>query len=863
MAYKNDNGNFDLPDILDEEEELYPIMKRKTTKRVEDRSLDDVLIDDMLDYSDEPAPAAQPAPAAKNPPEPVYEEKPAEEPEEIAEEAPAEPEPAPQSVSAEPAPISEAVGGEKLNSRKSKHLRKNLGLDDDITDDSKTKSEKKKKKKYKRYVDPEKRRAFIKALIWLGILAVITYGCTVAVVNVYNKKYYEQTAEKLIEVSPEALAAEADAYYIDSDKDGLTDDFEVDVLGTDPKNPDTDGDKVTDGDEYRAGTDPLSAEDGGDAEYERDISAMSATLKLKGQTRAISRTTISEFKSSVNQYPGIISELYEITNIGGEADFELSVAPEELEQWGSTEENTVLYHLDPKDMIVTEVKTSFTDGVISGKLTDNGVYFAADKDMFRIDSGIDVMFLIDNSGSMYSAELVNGSEENDLDFKRVDLAQNLIDIFEENTSCGVAKFTASYKLLHPIGAGLEEAKQRLESIKTDGENFNGTEISGSIISAAEEFTDNTRRRYLIMITDGLPSVENEEREIEAIETCINKHISVIAISLGKQTDIGFLSEIAEKTDGMFYQATNADSFADMTDKLKRALYNDRLYINNDEGNNLAIAAIYDTGFTNADCVSASGIPTIYSSSGSLMGSAFLNKLYYTGELKLKTSAYDFSKDKFFIDGKANLGTYDITARGLYEQYIAREDKWDFASSNGQLMYSSDTANWLKNNGFSISPSQFADEIAQSDTMHMLRTITFQKLKEFGTYERAVIDPAGLPENEQQIFKAIDYYNDPDKVKLYSFGHDGDTAYELLSKELGSGVPSVLMTDTGEAFNAARLSVNTSNTSEYVIECFNLSDMKNTKLIYITRHEIYNKADTTVQYVAKMGGSEIKLYLVEQ
>lgn len=862
MAYKNDNGDFELPDILNDEEDMYPIMKRKTTKRVEERSLDDVLIDDTLDFDDY-APTAKPA--EKKPAEPPREEKPAPEPEEVPEpeEPVREPEPASQSPAQEPAPINSSVGGEKSNSRKGKHLRKSLGLDDDITNDDKQAPAKKKKQKYKRYIDPEKKRAFIRFLIWLGVLAVAAYGCTFAIVNFYNKEYYEQTAEKLIAIAPEALAAEADSYYIDSDKDGLTDDFEVNVLGTDPKNPDSDGDKVTDGDEYRAGTDPLSAEDGGTTEYEREISAMSAVLNLNGQTRDISRTTISEFKSSVNQYPGIISELYEISDIGGEAEFRLSVAPEELEQWGSTEENTVLYHLDPKDMIVTEMNASFTDGVISCKLDKNGVYFAADKEMFRIDSGIDVMFLIDNSGSMYSAELVKGSEENDLDFKRVDLAKDLIDIFEENTSCGVAKFTATYRLLHPIGAELEETKQSLETIKTDKENFNGTEISGSIISAAEEFKDNTRRRYMIMITDGLPSVENEEREIEAIETCISKHISVIAISLGKQTDIGFLSEIAEKTDGVFYQATNADSFGDMAEKLKRALYNDRLYINTDDGQNLAIAAIYDTGFTKADCIAASGIPTTYSSSGSLMGSAFLNKLYYTGELKLKTSAYDVSGDQFFIDGKANLGTYEIKARALYEQYIAREDKWDFASSEGQLLYGNDTASWLKNNGFSVSSCQFSEEIGQSDTMLMLRTITFQKLKEFGTYEKAVIDPTVLPEAEQQIFKAIDHYNDPSKVKLYSFGHDGDAAYEMLSRELGSGVPSVLMTDTGEAYNAAKLSVNTSNTSEYVIECIDLSDLKTTKFIYITRHEIYNEAPTSVQYVAKTGGREIKLYLVEQ
>ncbi|MFH0954020.1 MAG: choice-of-anchor Q domain-containing protein [Verrucomicrobiota bacterium] len=45
----------------------------------------------------------------------------------------------------------------------------------------------------------------------------------------------------------------------DADADGLTDGAEVNVYGTNPKNPDCDGDTQRDGDETWAGTDPLAA----------------------------------------------------------------------------------------------------------------------------------------------------------------------------------------------------------------------------------------------------------------------------------------------------------------------------------------------------------------------------------------------------------------------------------------------------------------------------------------------------------------------------------------------------------------------------------------------------------------------------
>ena len=50
-----------------------------------------------------------------------------------------------------------------------------------------------------------------------------------------------------------------DPAKVDSDNDGLSDGDEVLVYGTSPLNPDSDGDQVKDGDEILAGTDPRNA----------------------------------------------------------------------------------------------------------------------------------------------------------------------------------------------------------------------------------------------------------------------------------------------------------------------------------------------------------------------------------------------------------------------------------------------------------------------------------------------------------------------------------------------------------------------------------------------------------------------------
>lgn len=63
------------------------------------------------------------------------------------------------------------------------------------------------------------------------------------------------------EPATEEVVTEEPAAVVDTDEDGLTDDDEVNVFGTDPEVFDTDGDGVGDGDEVEAGTDPLVAEE--------------------------------------------------------------------------------------------------------------------------------------------------------------------------------------------------------------------------------------------------------------------------------------------------------------------------------------------------------------------------------------------------------------------------------------------------------------------------------------------------------------------------------------------------------------------------------------------------------------------------
>ncbi|MGI6689369.1 MAG: hypothetical protein ACOX63_00715 [Christensenellales bacterium] len=81
------------------------------------------------------------------------------------------------------------------------------------------------------------------------VFATDLYGYTV---NLFNESGKEEETETAYQ------------YFADSDKDGLSDSYEL-MIGTDPKNADSDGDGLTDGDEVlRHRTNPLSQDTDGD-----------------------------------------------------------------------------------------------------------------------------------------------------------------------------------------------------------------------------------------------------------------------------------------------------------------------------------------------------------------------------------------------------------------------------------------------------------------------------------------------------------------------------------------------------------------------------------------------------------------------
>ncbi|MDR0944390.1 MAG: VWA domain-containing protein [Ruminococcus sp.] len=683
-------------------------------------------------------------------------------------------------------------------------------------------------------------------------------------------------------------------YKLDTDEDGLTDSYELLFSATAPAKYDTDGDGVSDGIELLAEINPLEAKTDGITEdakrtfvYPMEIGP--ALVSVSGNWEVYT-SSVSEYPMSVENYPGILSPGVEITlsaaNPSGHIYFDSEKI--KLDKWGSNPDLKI-FRYNPEDGSMSLAGNGGTvsdDGAGITADVSSGIYFLADRNFLSATSGVNIMFVIDNSGSMYPETMVVGSEENDINFERVDFAENIINNLNEKVNFGVAKFTLRYSTLAPISDDDNAALTALESIKTTDENFDGTEISNSIIRAVDEFEDyKTDHNYIIAITDGLPTNADPLAEERAIKYAQDKNISVITIGLGKKIDPEFLSQIAEETGGVYYQAVNSGTFDSINGKIESLLYAGRTEtIQDDTGEgsktpDMNVLVIADSGFVvSEDTLSAKDIPTTHDPKGSDLGMAVFAAAYYSGTLNLSEApyttnsgaripGYNLSQSEFFVAGKQNLSELVLPKTELYGNYLKVTERWDFDEiADGVLPLSVSSIEALGPlTGFYQVLTTPYDWGGGRDIPGFLRAITFQPQRVFSDYEYPALDidtMAGENSDEFEVYTAVNYFNnyaDKGGVSWLSFGIDGQGAFDELVRQLTLGIPAVLVAD-GRSFNAAKLTRSQEDSSLYIIECYDPTDGSLTPTYIHMKSVALINDDIPFQYSASISKNPVNLYL---
>lgn len=184
-------------------------------------------------------------------------------------------------------------------------------------------------------------------------------------------------------------------------------------------------------------------------------------------------------------------------------------------------------------------------------------------------NGVDIMIAIDVSGSMVRS--------NDfLPKNRLEVSKDLIKNFIKkrvNDRMGLVVFGGAAYLQSPLTNDIESLVEIVGEVNQNTVDEQGTAIGDAIILSTYRLkSSKARSRVMIVITDGVSNIGKID-PITAADTADKFDIKIYTIGIGKdlqgefETDFDSLRQISEKTDGLFYRATDSNEFAEVLNSI--------------------------------------------------------------------------------------------------------------------------------------------------------------------------------------------------------------------------------------------------------------------------------------------------------
>lgn len=364
---------------------------------------------------------------------------------------------------------------------------------------------------------------------------------------------------------------ETSIVIVDTDEDGLNDNVEYNVHGTNPLSKDTDGDGASDSKEIEYGTNPLVYEDKFEVSYKaggEDTVEASVDIVLDGtqiDSLAVEKFD-DEFLFPVNM-PGYIGGAYDFSVDGtfDKATIKFEFNEELLED---ADFDPVIYYFNEEKQLLEELDTTVVGNVASTEVTHFSKYILLNRKVYQNSfewqdvwnttgfSGVEAILVIDDSGSMVSNDRYN---------QRLTVAQNLIDNLPENSKVGVVKFTSSTtKLTTSLTSDKETAKSYLTTsyFRSSGGTSMYTAINSSF--SMFEATDDNILKMMIVLSDGATSYTYLHSSV--VTTANNNGVKIYTVGLGSSSSSYFtqyLKPLANNTGGAFYLASDASQLEDI------------------------------------------------------------------------------------------------------------------------------------------------------------------------------------------------------------------------------------------------------------------------------------------------------------
>ncbi len=163
-----------------------------------------------------------------------------------------------------------------------------------------------------------------------------------------------------------------------------------------------------------------------------------------------------------------------------------------------------------------------------------------------IERGLDIVFAIDESGSMVS---------NDGSGIRKTAAKNMVDQLRPLDRFGVVGFNHEAKKYQQLTEDKNAAKSAIDQLGNNG----GTMVSEGLQIALNEIKDRSynNHKIIVLLTDG--DSPDSAQSLALADQAAKDGVMIYTIGLGNTANINVpvLTDIAQKTNGTYYHALNA------------------------------------------------------------------------------------------------------------------------------------------------------------------------------------------------------------------------------------------------------------------------------------------------------------------
>lgn len=190
--------------------------------------------------------------------------------------------------------------------------------------------------------------------------------------------------------------------------------------------------------------------------------------------------------------------------------------------------------------------------------------------------GINFLLLLDNSGSMHEERMGEASRYETAAFA---LGRFLDSIDNPLDRIGVSSFNTYYTVLSPVAPPESALHEAIESLSAPTPDEAFTELYQAIRRGAQELSEFSGRRALIILSDGenypyiLSHAEHPEygtEEVEPdtlIEEMVKTGVSLYAVHIGDRRD-PFLDRIALASGGRGFDAENRESLGSIYEEIR-------------------------------------------------------------------------------------------------------------------------------------------------------------------------------------------------------------------------------------------------------------------------------------------------------